>query len=780
MAGPTRPTAIRKVGVIGAGTMGAGIAAHVANAGVPVVLLDIVPNGANNRNALAEGAVAKLRKAEPAAFMHDGAAKLIEPGNLEDDLGKLADCDWIVEAVLERTDIKQALYRKLDGVRRPGTAISSNTSTIALKVLTEGMSEAFRRDFLITHFFNPPRYMRLLEIVSGPDTAVDTVAAVTQFADVALGKSIVRCEDSPGFIANRLGIYWLQLALIEAIDQGLTVEEADAIMGRPMGIPKTGIFGLMDLVGIDLGPHVNASMRAVLPKSDAFHTIDRDIPLIGRMIEQGLTGRKGKGGFYRVDRSAGSRTRMAIDLNSGEYRAEQRPALPEIEAAGRDLRILLTAPGKIGTYAFRVLAQTIAYAASLIPEAAGSIADIDEAMRLGYNWKWGPFELADKLGSAWLVEQLTAHDIAVPKLLADAAGQRFYLVAGGKRQYLGTDGAYHDVVRAPGVLLLEDIKLAAKPVLKNGSAALWDIGDGVACFEFTSKSNALDDQIIALLGKSIEVVGAKFKALVIYNEGTNFSLGANLGLALFAANIAAWSEIEKLIAAGQQTYKALKYAPFPVVAAPAGMALGGGCEIVLHADAVQAHAETYLGLVECGVGLIPGWGGCGEMLARWQAEPKLPRGPMPAPAKVFEGISTADVSKSAHQAMEKKFLRPTDGISMNRDRLLADAKRRALSLVEGYNPPKPPEFVLPGPAGWAGLNAAATGFHRRGIATDHDLVVADALADVLCGGEADIIDTVSERQILDLERKAFMRLARTGPTLARIEHTLETGKPLRN
>jgi 3-hydroxyacyl-CoA dehydrogenase len=771
---------IRKVGVIGAGTMGAGIAAQVANAGIPVVLLDIVPPGANNRTALAEGAVARLRKTEPAAFMHDGAARLVETGNLEDDLGKLADCDWIIEAVLERTDIKQALYRRLEAIRRPGSAISSNTSTIALNVLTEGMGDAFRRDFLITHFFNPPRYMRLLEIVAGPETAPETVAAVAGFADVALGKSIVRCNDSPGFIANRLGIYWMQLGMTEAIDLGLTVEEADAVNGRPFGIPKTGVFGLMDLVGIDLGPHINASLRGVLPKSDAFHSVDRDIPLIGRMIQQGLTGRKGKGGFYRLERSESGRMMLAMDLNTEQYRPEQKPVLPEIEAAGRDLRILLTAPGKIGTYAFRVLAQTIAYAATLVPEAAGSIADIDEAMRLGYAWKWGPFELADKLGAGWLAEQLIAHSMPVPQLLADAVGKTFYRVDGGKRQYLGIDGQYCDVNRAAGVLLLEDVKLVSKPVLKNGSAALWDIGDGVACFEFTSKSNALDDKILELLGQSIETVRARFKALVIYNEGGNFSLGANLGLMLFAANIAAWGEIEKLISAGQKTYKALKYAPFPVVAAPAGMALGGGCEIVLHADAIQAHAETYLGLVECGVGLIPGWGGCGEMLARWKAEPKLPRGPMPASAKVFEGISTADVSKSAHQAMEKKFLRETDGISMNRDRLLADAKQRALSMVEGYAPPKPPEFVLPGPSGRAGLNAAAEGFHRRGIATGHDLVVADALAEVLCGGDTDIIDTVSEQQVLDLERLAFMRLARTGPTLARIEHTLDTGKPLRN
>ncbi|MFL5256078.1 MAG: 3-hydroxyacyl-CoA dehydrogenase NAD-binding domain-containing protein [Rhodopila sp.] len=771
---------IRKVGVIGAGTMGAGIAAQVANAGLPVVLLDIVPDGANDRSVLAKSALERLRKAEPAALMHDGAARLIEPGNLEDDLGKLGDCDWIIEAVLERTDIKQALYRKLETVRRPGSAVSSNTSTIALKVLTEGMSEAFRRDFLITHFFNPPRYMRLLEVVAGPDTDAATVDAVAGFADVALGKSAVRCNDSPGFITNRLGIYWMQTAVVEAFDQGLTVEEVDAVNGRPFGIPKTGVFGLMDLVGIDLGPHVNASMRAMLPASDAFHRVDRPVPLIDRMIEQGLTGRKGKGGFYRMDRSGGGRSMLAIDLTTGEYRPQQKPALPEVEAGAKDLRALLSAPGRIGTYAFRVLAQTIAYAATLIPAAAGSIADIDEAMRLGYAWRWGPFELADRIGADRLVERLRTAGLDVPAFLADAAGKTFYRVEAGKRQFLGLDGAYRDIVRAPGVLLLSDIKLVSKPVLKNGSAALWDVGDGVACFEFTSKSNALDDRTIDLLGKAIELVKQRFKALVIYNESKKFSLGANLGLALFAANIAAWGEIEKQIANGQQTYKALKYAPFPIVAAPAGMALGGGCEIVLHADAVQAHAETYIGLVETGVGLVPGWGGCSEMLARWRAEPKLPRGPMPAPSKVFETVSVADVSKSAHQAMEKKFLRQTDGITMNRDRLLADAKKRALSMVDGYKAPEPPIYNLPGVAGRCALNAAAAGFHRRGLATDHDVAVADALAEVLTGGEADIVDTVTEQQVLDLEREAFMRLARTAPTLARIEHTLETGRPLRN
>ncbi len=777
----SQPAAIRKVGVIGAGTMGAGIAAQVANAGVPVVLLDIVPPGANNRSALAEAAVARLLKVEPAAFMHQRAAALVATGNVEDDLETLADCDWIVEAVLERADVKQALYSRLDAIRRPGSAISSNTSTIPLETLTEGMSEAFRRDFLITHFFNPPRYMRLLEIVSGRETSPALVEAIVQFAEISLGKSVVHCNDSPGFIANRLGIYWMQRALVSAIDQGLTVEEADAILSRPMGVPKTGVFGLLDLVGIDLGPQINASLRRALPAGDAFHDVDRDVPLIGQMIAKGLTGRKGRGGFYRLDRGeGGKRSKVAIDLQTGEYRPEQRVDFPEIRAAGKDLRALLSAPGKVGRYAFDVLGQTIAYAASLVPEAAASIADIDEAMRLGYAWTFGPFELADRLGPDWLAERLAAQGVAVPALLANAAGRTFYRVEAGRRQYLGTDGRYHDLVRAPGVLLLEDVKRGAKPVLRNASASLWDIGDGVACLEFTSKSNTLDDHTLELLGKTIETVRQRFAALVIYTDADNFSLGANIGLALFAANIAAWGEIDTLVAAGQRTLKALKYAPFPVVAAPAGMALGGGCEIVLHADAVQAHAETYLGLVECGVGLVPGWGGSGEMLARWRADAKLPRGPMPAPVKVFEAVSVAEVSKSAHDAIDRKFLRPTDGITMNRVRLLADAKRRALALVEGYTPPAPPDYVLPGPSGRAALNAAARGFFARGLATEHDLVVADGLAELLSGGDTDIIDTVSEQALLDVERRVFLRLIRSAGTLARIEHTIETGKPLRN
>lgn len=623
--------------------------------------------------------------------------------------------------------------------------------------------------------------MRLLEVVAGPRSAPETVQAVSAFCDVALGKTIVACKDSPGFIANRLGTLWMQLGVVEAVDGGLTVEEADAVMGRPMGVPKTGIFGLLDLVGLDLMPHVNASMARLLPESDAFHAANRELPLLSRMIADGYTGRKGKGGFYRLTRGDdGARTKEAIDLSTGAYRPSRDAELPELADAEKNLRALLEAPGKAGAYARRVMGQTLAYAVSLVPDAADDIVSIDLAMKLGYNWRWGPFELIDKVGAGWLAGRLEQDGVPVPKFLRLAEAQGFYRVQHGQLQFLGVDGAYHDVVRPEGVLLLEDIKRRSKPVAQNGSAALWDIGDGVACFEFTSKSNALDDKTLEMIGKAIEIVRDRFKALVIYNEGTNFSLGANIGLALFAANIAAWSELEKSVEAGQNAYAALKYAPFPVVSAPSGMALGGACEILLHSDAIQAHAELYAGLVECGVGLIPGWGGCKEMLGRWTTHGKLPNGPMPAPAKVFEMVSTATVSKSAAEARDMLILRPNDGVTMNRDRLLADAKARALKMVELYEPPKRLDIKLPGPSGRLGMEMAAEGFAKRGLATKYDLTVASALAAVLSGGDTDIIDPVSEDRLLELERSSFMRLVRQPKTLARIEHTLETGKPLRN
>lgn len=768
---------IRKVCVIGAGVMGAGIAAQVANAGVPVLLLDIVPKEGAGRSAIARGAVAKMLKTEPAPFMSAAAAKLIEVGNTEDDLARVAECDWICEAIIERLDIKQALYHRLEAVRRPGTAISSNTSTIPLAKLVAGMPESFARDFLITHFFNPPRYMRLLEVAPGPLTDPDIFAKVSAFADRSLGKTVVRANDTPGFIGNRIGVYWMQKAIGEAVDMGLRIEEADAVMGRPMGAPSTGVFGLVDLVGLDLMPHINTSMKALLPESDAFHASNRDFPLITKMIAEGYTGRKGKGGFYRLNRDKG-KVKEAIDLGSGEYRKEAKVQLPD--ELSKDLKALMSSDDKLGRYAAAALIPVLSYAASLVPEIADDVTAVDEAMRLGFSWKWGPFELIDKIGAAWLAEQLKARGEPVPALLTLAGDRPFYRIENGQRQFLGLDGAYHDLVRPDGVVLLDDIKLKSQPLLKNGSAAMWDVGDGVVCFEITSKMGALDDKILLLFNQAIALVKEKYKALVIYTDGANFSAGANLGLAIFAANIAAWSEIEKLVGFGQVTMKALKYAPFPVVAAPAGLALGGGCEVCLHAGAIQAHAETYMGLVEGGVGLVPGWGGNGEMMLRWKSAKGMPQGPMPAIAKVFELVSTAQVSKSAAQAKELGFLRPADGITMNRDRLLADAKAKALSMVEGYTAPKVSEFVLPGPTAKVALDMAAAGMHKQGVATDHDIVVAGELATVLSGGPTDIMDVMTEQQLLNIEREAFIRLVKTPATLARIEAMLTTGKPLRN
>lgn len=779
---------IRSAAVIGAGVMGSGIAAHIANAGIPVFLLDIVPQEVkdgrgNDRSVVARTAIEKMLKTEPAPFMHKRNARLVTPGNIEDDLEKLAGVDWIVEAVVENPAVKADLYARLDAVRKPGSIVSSNTSTIPLKNLVEGRGEGFARDFMITHFFNPPRYMRLLEVVAGPDTRPEAVEALSRFADVRLGKGVVRCKDRPGFIANRIGTYWIQAAINQAIDLGLTVEEADAVVGRPMGIPKTGVFGLVDLVGLDLMPYVSRSLLNTLPADDPYRAIHREPELFTRMIAEGYTGRKGKGGFYRLNKSGGGRVKEAIDLATGQYRPSEKASLESVGAAKQGLRALVEHPDRGGTYARRVLVDLLAYAASLVPEIADDVTAVDQAMRLGYNWKFGPFELIDQLGADWLAGALRDEGKPVPALLEKAAGKGFYRTEGGRLEFLTVDGGYAEVVRPEGVLLLSDIKRGSKPIKRNGSAALWDIGDGVACLEFTGKMNALDGDVMALIQKAIGMIGdgtGEWKALVVHNEGDNFSVGVNLGLALFAVNIALWPQVEQSVQEGQETYKALKYAPFPVVAAPSGMALGGGCEILLHCDAVQAHAETYMGLVEVGVGVIPGWGGCKEMLTRATLNKKRPGGPMPPIAQVFETISLAKVAKSADEARDLMFLRSTDGITMNRDRLLADAKAKALELAESYAPPEPAMLRLPGPTARAALRMAVDGFHQQGKATDHDVVVSGALAEVLSGGDTDITEEVDEDRLLELERESFMKLVRTRATVARIEHMLTTGKPLRN
>lgn len=801
---------IKKIAVIGSGVMGSGIAAQCANAGFPVVLLDIVPPDLakfnNDRSAFAKGAIEKMLKADPAPFMRKSSAKLITPGNLEDDLDQLKDVDWIIEVVLEDLKVKHATYEKLNKVRKKGSIISSNTSTIPLHKLAEGQPKDFARDFMITHFFNPPRYMRLLELVVGKDTRPDAVQTIREICDVKLGKGVVQCHDTPGFIANRLGVFWLTAGVNEAINLGVSVEAADAVLSKPVGIPKTGVFGLIDLVGIDLMPKLSASLLSTLPKDDEYRRIFIDHPFVHGMIKAGYTGRKGKGGFYRLNpdpKAKKEKQALKLEANSfdeSRYIKSDKIKLASADAGKQGLRAVVEHPDEGGRYAWKVLSQTLAYAASLVPEIADTIFDVDEAMKLGYNWKMGPFEMIDEMGAAWFAEKLKSEKIAVPKLLAAVGAGKFYKTEDGKRRYFGTDGKYHDVVRPEGVLLLSDVKLNSQPVIKNGSAKVWDIGDGVLCFEHTSKMNTFDEGTFEALEQTIKKIGdgkKDYKALVIYNEGSNFSAGANIGLALFMINIAMWAQVEEFIARGQKIFMDLKYAPFPVVSAPSGLALGGGCEILLAADAVQAHAETYTGLVEVGVGIIPGWGGCKEMILRFQerereAYKKATGGkkiwfspdvtPMGAARKAFETIGMAAVVKSAFEAIELGYLRETDGVTMNRDRLLHDAKARAIELASDYRPKeKIKDIRLPGPSGKLALDLAVGDLRKSGKATPHDVTVSSHLATVLSGGpKGDWTNPLSEDDLLKLELKEFLKLLKYEATLDRMEYMLDNGKPLRN
>ncbi|MAS87022.1 MAG: 3-hydroxyacyl-CoA dehydrogenase [Micavibrio sp.] len=796
---------IQKVAVIGAGLMGSGIAAQIANAGVPVVMLDIVPEGATDRSIIAKSAIDKMLKADPAAFMTKRAAKLITPGNLEDDLELISDCDLIIEVVLERLDVKEATYAKIDKHRKKGSIVSSNTSTIPLALLAKNQSAQFKKDFMITHFFNPPRYMRLLELITGPETDKKAVETVRDFCDRQLGKGVVVCHDTPGFIVNRILTFMMQTGINEALKTDTSVEIADAVMSKPVGLPKTGVFGLIDLVGIDLMPHLSKSLLSTLPKTDQYVKNHVDYGFVDQMIKAGYTGRKGKGGFYRLDPNSTSKSKQALQLHKDSfsedhYKDADKPKLASMDAGRKGLKAVVTTDDKGGVYAWKVLSQSLAYAASLVGEIADTIADIDQAMRLGCNFKKGPFEMIDDMGAKWFADKLTEEGIEIPKILKAVGEGSFYRVEKGQLQYFGTDSKYHDLKRADGVMLLSDIKLSAEPLEKSSSASLWDIGDGILCVEFTGKMNALDQDVFAIYEKAIKHIGdgsGDYKALVIYNEGSHFSAGANLGLAIFAMNIAMWPQIEELVSGGQKIYKKLKYAPFPVVSAPSGMALGGGCEILLHSDHVQAHAETYTGLVEVGVGLIPGWGGCKEMILRYMAaeakqydkttggervwfSPKnTPMGPV---RKAFELIGTATVAKSAMEAKELGYFKESDGVTMNRDRLLYDAKQKALAMAKDYKAPQPVEEIrLPGPSGKMALDMAVGDLAKSGKATPYDVVVSDYLAKVLSGGDkADWTTPLHEDDLLKLELSAFMELVKHGGTQDRVTHMLETGKPLRN
>lgn len=761
-------TKITKAAVIGAGVMGSGIAAHLANAGFDVVLFDM-------EKTLADRGVARQLKAN--GFMDPAFAARIRTGSTKDDLALIADADWIIEAVAEKLEIKQMLYRALDSVRKKGSIVSSNTSTIPLHSLVEGLPESFGPDFLITHFFNPPRIMRLLELVAGKATKPEVIATIGDFADRGLGKSVVTCKDTPGFIGNRIGNYWMVVAQNEAIELGLDVEEADAIIGKPFGIPSTGIFGLLDLVGIDLMPTILRSLQNATPPGDAVKDYDAEPPLIARMIAENRIGRKSGAGFVRL--SPDRKLRDVTDLKTGEYRPQKALFSESLKVSGGDPRALMEHSGPGGRYASVVMEKSLAYAASLVPEIADTPDAVDEAMRAGYGWKQGPFELIDRLGAGWLKARLEARGLAVPSYLALAAERGgFYSVVEAKRANLLPGGTLEPVAQGEGVLLISDLKLAGRPVEDWGAAGLWDLRDGVACLEFRTKMNTFNPALLDAIGKALERCGKDFKALVIGSDSPVFSAGADLRVFLDTVEKGGREALGAFIDHGHRTFKAVKYAPFPVVGAAAGLALGGGCEILLHCDAIQAHAELAIGLVETRIGVVPGWGGCKEMMLRCSA---ALRGPVAPAIAAFNLIAPAKVSASAFDARNLGYLKASDGITMNRSRLIADAKAKALALAENYVTPQPPVIVMSGPSGASAIHNIIEGEALAGRATVHDGVVGRALAKVLTGGpSAGPLKPLTEDEVIALEREAFVDLLATPATVDRVNHMLATGKPLRN
>lgn len=809
---------IQKVVVIGAGAMGSGIAAQLANAGVDVYLLDIVPKDTDDRNLIANNAIQRMLKATPATdplnagLMVPENAKRITTGNLEDHLAEaVRDADWVVEVIIENLDIKRDLYAKLETLCKPEAILSSNTSTIPLKTLIDGRSESFKKRFIITHFFNPPRFMHLLEIVSGPQTDMGIVESLRDFGDIRLGKNVIICKDTPAFLANRIGIYFMFRAITEAIEKDMKIEDVDAILGKPIGYPKEGIFGLLDLVGIGIIPLVTDSLLKTLPDDDPFRKFDHDkgLTLVGNLLKEGCTGRNSPtGGFYRMQKNPdGSKQKQAVNLNDQTYYNVEKSRLACVKAARKyGPKAMYEADDRYGRFAWAVVRDTLLYAATLIPEIADDIADVDAALRGGYNAHWGPFEQIDQVGVAWFCQRVESDGIELPPVLKLAKNRQFYRTVNGKITRLVFDfennkAEYVELPDKAGCLKLSEFKHLDKPLVSHYSASLWDIGDGATCLEFHSKMNTLDPSVLLVVNESVQFMARhadQYKALVIYNEEKNFSLGANLGLIEAGFQLmrhplvkntglsgligaALYHQVEQLVYHGQSVFSALRNAPFPVVGAPNGMAIGGGCEILLHCDALQVNAETYMGLVESGVGLIPGWGGCARYLERSMQDPALKGGVIPPVRNAFQAILMPQiaVSNSGQDARQKLWLRPQDGITMNPDRVLADAKAKALSMVNGYQTPKPAVFRLPGASGKAALRMAIDDFYAKGDATWHDVVVADALADVLTGGDTHSSMTMTENEILQLEREHFLSLIRTSQTQKRIAHTLKNGKPLR-
>jgi len=771
------------VAVLGAGTMGSRIAAHFANAGIPALLLDIVLPGNANRNAAALAGIENATKQKPGGFFTPDAAKLVTPGNFEDNLKDIRRCDWVIEAVTENLDIKRGLMAKVSILRTPGTVISTNTSGIPLATISEGFDHEFRQHFLGTHFFNPPRYLHLLEVIPGAETLPEVLGFVREFADRRLGKGVVPCKDTPNFIANRIGTFFGSTIHKLTVEEDYTIEEVDALTGPAMGLPRSASYRLLDIVGLDVWALVTRNLHDMAPH-DPWR--DRFVlqPFLGEMVKRGWLGEKRGQGLYKRLGKGAEKEILTIDWKALEYHPMQKPHFASIDAAkniddlGERLRMLVAAPDRAGDFLWKLLSDLFLYSVSVVPEISDRVVEIDRAMRWGYANKLGPFELWDALGFETTARRIEGEGRALPENV-----QRM-LSAGAKSFYrpADPDGAprtgYFDLCSAgycpmeerPGILVLSDLKRARGVVKKNAGASLIDIGDGVLCLEFHSKMNAIGGDQVAMMHSAIDETARNFEAMVIANDGENFSVGANLMLVLLAAQEGEWDELGAMISAFQQANMALKYAVKPVVVAPFSMTLGGGCEIALHGARVQASAELYMGMVETGVGVIPGGGGCKEMILR-----------LGDARRAFELIGYAKVSSSAEDARHLGLLRVGDVISMNRERLLADAKSLALLLAENHAPGAPRQDIKVGGDSTFVLLKIGLYMARQGnYITEYDTVVGEKLAYVLSGGRSTGEQSVSEQYLLDLEREAFLSLCGRPETQQRMQHMLKTGKPLRN
>jgi 3-hydroxyacyl-CoA dehydrogenase len=803
---------VEKAVVLGAGTMGARIAAHFANAGLPCILLDIVPPGlpqgapAEARNKIVRAGLDAAKKAKPAAFFSASLAERIAIGNFDDDLARCAEADWIIEVVAENLEIKKNLLARVAQFRKPGAIVTTNTSGLPVHLIAEGMNEEFQQHWAGTHFFNPPRYLKLVELIPGPKTLSEVVETLSEFCDRRLGKGVVVAKDTPNFIANRIGTFSMLNALRLMGALGMTVEEVDACTGPVIGQPKSATFRTADIVGLDVLLHVVKNIYETVP-NDESREMYRVPALVEEMARRGWLGDKTGQGFYKRLKGEGEREILALDVNTMEYRPRQKARFASLETAKtiedttERLRALIgpVLEGQKGDKAQQFLwgslSETCLYAARRVPEISDHVVDVDRAMRWGFGWELGPFELMDAIGvkafAAGVQKEGRTLPLVVEKLLASGR-KSFY--ESEKRTTTVFDiasGAVEKVEEPKGILILKSLKDAGREVERNSGASLIDLGDGVVCCEFHSKMNAIGADLISMIHKGLKRLDADFDAMVIANQAVNFSVGANLMLVLVAAQEQEWDELHLAVKQFQNANLAIKYAPKPVVVAPQGMALGGGCEVSLHAARIQAAAESYMGLVEAGVGLIPGGGGSKEMLIRAneRAAGLEDLDLFHALKPVFEALAMAKVGTSAEECRDLGFLRRDDSVSMNRDRLVADAKEVALSLVRnGYNPPaaswqegaQTTQIKVLGEQFLAGAKMAIHLLLRGGYASEHDAHVARKLANILAGGPLSAPQLVSEQYVLDLEREAFVSLCGEKKTQARIAHTLKTGKPLRN